>query len=280
LDQHRFDQLLSETNSLINRYFPDYAYIGPTDPAIAINELFCYLFSNASAQLNQITADTLYNFAVLFGIAKDYSRSPEEALRLALNSLAAIERAVTPEDLITVIKRASQEPKAGYSEPISRAYVLAGAPITVFLVQKTAVGSGISAAHKKDLLRVYQCLRNLSPLGARLLIRHAPVLNFDLEVEIVKRFDSTIPENTLISEIKNTLSTFFDPLKGGATGSGWEFERAVSRSEIYSILEKISGVDYVRSLRIKKSTATAYEDELYPDQGGLVKLKQQTIVII
>ncbi|MCL1872566.1 MAG: hypothetical protein FWF85_00430 [Clostridiales bacterium] len=282
LGDRNYDQLLSETSRVIDRYFPEYSDIGPSDPATTVNELFCYLFDIASSQLNRISAETRLNFAVLLGIEKVYGRPPEEAVRLALNSLSRIERAVTADDIVTVIKNTSQTPKAGYSEPVVRAYVLSGAPVTVFVVQKGAVTGGITTGHKQDLILLYKALRTSSPICTRYLLRHAPVLTFDLALEISKRRDSTLPEASLITKAKNTLSAFFDPLKGGDSGTGWEFGRAVSRSEIYGLIERIPEVDHVDLLRIKESAKPNYEgaDELQPALGGLVKMKQPTIKVV
>lgn len=281
LDDRNYDQLYKEITGLITRYFPDFTNIGPSDPAMTLNELYCYIFANASSQINQITAETRLNFGVLLGIDKVYGRPPEEAQKLALAALAGIDRAITAKDIITIIKKTSGDPLAGYSEPVTRAFVLPGEQVKVFVVQKGAVTGGITAGHKGDLRRLYTCLRKTCPIGARFLLQHAPVLNFDLTAEISKYRDSTIPESNLISEVKNTLNNFFDPLKGGSTGTGWEFGRTISRSEIYSLLEGIKGIDHLKSLRIKASLDPNYTgaDELQPPVGGLVKLKSLSVTV-
>lgn len=46
------------------------------------------------------------------------------------------------------------------------------------------------------------------------------------------------------------LNAFFHPLTGGIKGKGWEFGRDVYVSEIYYLLEKVPGVDHVKSLRL------------------------------
>ncbi|MCL7412009.1 MAG: putative baseplate assembly protein [ANME-2 cluster archaeon] len=51
-------------------------------------------------------------------------------------------------------------------------------------------------------------------------------------------------KNTIIE----ALNDFLDPLKGGEDGKGWPFGRTVYRSEIYSLIENVEGVDCVRSV--------------------------------
>jgi hypothetical protein len=269
LDDRNYDQLLSETMGLITRYFPSYSGIGPSDPAMALNELFCYLFEIAVYQMNRITPESRQNFAALLGIPKIYGQPPEEALGLALAALSRIERAVSADDIELIIKRATQDP--AYAGPVTRVCVLPGDPVKVFVAQQDAKGE-LMPPQKEELQRIYRHLRAHSPLAARLLLLPIPILSFDVYAEIARRQDSTIPDKTLTTEIKNRLGVFFHHLKGGDAGEGWEFGRPVSRSEIYGLIEGIAGVDHINSLLIKESKDKNYgASELHPAKGGLVK---------
>ena len=42
------------------------------------------------------------------------------------------------------------------------------------------------------------------------------------------------------------LEAFFHPLTGGERGGGWSFGRSVFLSEIYAVIERTEGVDFVR----------------------------------
>lgn len=46
------------------------------------------------------------------------------------------------------------------------------------------------------------------------------------------------------------LNRFFDPLHGGADGTGWPFGRAVYRAEVLQVIDAVSGVDTVLSLEM------------------------------
>jgi len=278
LDDRNYDQLLNETMNVITRYFPGYAGIGPSDPAMTVNDLFAYLFDIAFYQINRITPETRQNFAALLGIEKDPGRPPEEAIRLAIASLSQINRAVTAGDIADLIKNTTADPKV-YSEPVVRVCVLPGNPASVFAVQKGAVTGEITDRHKEDLRNLYFCLRACCPIGSRFLIQHAPVLNFNLTAEIVKRRDSTLLGSDLIEKVNNALAAFFDPITGGDSGTGWEFGRAVSRSEIYALMEGIPEVDHVNILWIYYPGNILYYDELPPaGVGGLVQFSQTFLV--
>ncbi|NLT57998.1 MAG: hypothetical protein GXX99_03450 [Clostridiales bacterium] len=268
LDDRNYDQLYKETASVIARYFPDYADIGPADPAMALDELFCYLFDMAAYQLNRITPDTRHNFASLLGIAPVYGRPPEESLQLALSKLSRTDRAITPGDIAAIVRQSSA---ACCSEPVERVFVRPGRPVRVYVLQKGAF-KAVTARHREDLRRIYACLRGCSPIGTRFLVEHTPCLQVDVSAEVVKRRDSTINGDTLSKAIQTKIATFLSPLEGGDAGTGWEHGRAVTRGDLYGLIEGVPGVDHVKSLQIKAANDVAYSnaDRLTPPEGGLI----------
>lgn len=266
LDDRCYDQLYSEAMGVIARYFPQYADLGPVDPAMALVELFCYYFDITSYQINQITPEARRNFAALIGIAPENDR-PEEAIRKALAELSAVKRAIAAEDIAVIIKRESM---------VARVCVLPGERLLVHVVAPQGAANDAAEAR-----RIYRLLRGCGPLGARYAVRYAPVLSFDVSATIIKQRDTTVKDNILIGEVESKLRGFFDPLTGGETGEGWEFGRAVSRGEIYGLIEGVAGVDHASSLFIRR-TGGAYRadtDELPPEEGGLVTLKDIAITI-
>ena len=44
------------------------------------------------------------------------------------------------------------------------------------------------------------------------------------------------------------LDDFFHPLYGGESREGWSFGRDVQLSEVYAVLQRVDGVDYVDSI--------------------------------
>ena len=45
------------------------------------------------------------------------------------------------------------------------------------------------------------------------------------------------------------IERFFDPLTGGFDGQGWPFGRSIYVSEVYQLLDKLAGVDYIVKTR-------------------------------
>jgi hypothetical protein len=57
--------------------------------------------------------------------------------------------------------------------------------------------------------------------------------------------------------IEQALRDFFHPLKGGANAKGWKMGRTVHISEIYYIIEKITGIDYVSRVMLDDQAGKA-----------------------
>jgi hypothetical protein len=50
--------------------------------------------------------------------------------------------------------------------------------------------------------------------------------------------------------VQQRLASFLHPLTGGLDGAGWDFGRKPHRSDVYALIEAVSGVDHLRSLAI------------------------------
>ncbi|MCL2166706.1 MAG: hypothetical protein FWH49_05390 [Clostridiales bacterium] len=279
IDDRNFSQLIKETDSLIARYFPAYADIGPVDPAVALNELFCYLFDMTLYQQNRITPEARTNFASLLGIEPVHGRPPEEAVGQGLARLSAIDRAITVADIGLVLKKGSLD-KQVCSKPVQRVCVLPclsyDEPLRILVVQ-SGITNWEEKKRREELQGLYSFLRSRSPVGARYVIDHAPQITVDVSAEIHRRRDSTISSSRLAADILDRISAFIDPLTGGDSGAGWEFGRALTKGDLYGLIEGVEGVDYVKSLMIKRAGQPFYEasvDMLPAPEGGLFSLRK------
>ena len=65
-------------------------------------------------------------------------------------------------------------------------------------------------------------------------------------------------------DVLYALCTYLNPLVGGSTegiGEGWEFGRALNQGELFGIVRKIDGVEFVKILRIYETDlATGKQD--------------------
>jgi predicted phage baseplate assembly protein len=71
---------------------------------------------------------------------------------------------------------------------------------------------------------------------------------FSIEADIVIELRMEGCEADIVEKGREGLTQFFHPLTGGPNGDGWPMGRAVHKSEVYYLLEKVEGVDYVRTV--------------------------------
>jgi hypothetical protein len=70
-------------------------------------------------------------------------------------------------------------------------------------------------------------------------------------------------------DVTQALYTYLNPLVGGAMegeGTGWEFGRALNQGELYGVIHKVEGVDFVKILRVYETDLKSGEQQ--PKQAG------------
>jgi hypothetical protein len=101
------------------------------------------------------------------------------------------------------------------------------------------------------LQQVKDYVTSFSPPTVDLLVRGPDWLGISVYVEIVPlSFDGAMD---LRSAVQSRLAGFLHPLTGGVRAEGWEFGRRPHRSDFYSVIEAIPGVDYIRALTLTNS---------------------------
>jgi predicted phage baseplate assembly protein len=73
------------------------------------------------------------------------------------------------------------------------------------------------------------------------------------------------------------LKQFLHPLTGGFEGKGWQFGRRPYRSDVYTLIEDVEGVDHVRDLAVIE---TPEASELPPDQFLIYSGQHEVIVVL
>ncbi|MBD2184298.1 baseplate J/gp47 family protein [Aerosakkonema funiforme] len=125
---------------------------------------------------------------------------------------------------------------------------------------------GVTAAGRVELIIVPQSsdpqptpsLSLLERVERYIRDRCSPAVDLHLTepdwVEVTIRANIVPISLEKVDEIKqaatDTLIAFLHPLTGGRQGRGWDFGRRPHESDLYAVLEKVDGVDYVASLSI------------------------------
>ncbi len=84
------------------------------------------------------------------------------------------------------------------------------------------------------------------PAEGKLVIVGPKYVRVSVEAEVVP--ESLAEVGQLEGRVVAALARFLHPLTGAADGDGWEFGRRPHLSDIYGVIESVSGVGYVRRL--------------------------------
>lgn len=87
--------------------------------------------------------------------------------------------------------------------------------------------------------------------GCRLLTTRVHVVGpiwHDLRVKAKLYLKRDAKESDVEMEAGRRLKAFFNPLMGGTGGTGWPLGRSVYASEVYDLLDRVPGIDYVTSV--------------------------------
>ena len=133
------------------------------------------------------------------------------------------------------------------------------------------------------LQAVFDLMRDRSPITTRVRVaapRYCPV---QVTATVVRAFPALLRKDTVQQRAQAALQRFLDPVLGGEGGSGWQFGRAVYRSELYQVLQDTTGVDHVQQLLLNGDPAVEALP-LSPDPAqaavSLVRLAAATVTVV
>lgn len=292
LDDRRYKDLVEEALALIPARAPGWTNHNPSDPGITLVELFAYLTEMMVYRVNRITDENIRVFLRLVNGPKWEQRGPLVAeVRQAILELRRTVRAVTPDDYEMLAVAAHE--KAARARCLPRRNLEAPAPfaqespghVSVVVVHK---GGEKSAGETPEMLREVRTklekaallttrLHVVAPryvaLGVRATLETKPGAKDKAgEEETTARgqgdAEATREGKTqkgVVELAQEALKEFFHPLRGGPERQGWPFGRSVYVSEIYALLDRLPGVDYVSSLEV---SVAPREGETAADAGA------------
>jgi hypothetical protein len=292
LDDRTYEDLLAEARALIPGLYPDWTNHNPTDPGITLIELFAWLTEMLIYRTNRLPKENVITFLrLLNGPAWQAGADLDEDIRATVADLRRRHRTVTRDDyeLLSLeaapgVARARCVPLrdlAAATEPEREAP--RAAQVSVILVPDPLVeeavdpDSPLGAPLPSDTL-LKAVADYLEP--RRLLTVHNSVVGpvyapVQAEIVVARRADT--PEEAVRARVLAALGGFLDPLTGGPEGRGWPFGRDVYVSELYQLLEKIPGVDFVPDLQLASVCPDGAKRciparELWHDRGDFIGL--------
>lgn len=279
LDDRTYKDLLDEARGLIPTLDPTWTNHNPSDPGITLIELFAWLTEMLIYRANRIPDQHLASFVRLLR-GPDWQLAPDlaEEMRLSVVALRKHDRAVTCADYEALARAASVEVARARCIPRRRldatdeADRLAPSPGSVSVIVVPTSG-------RQPSVELLQVVRDaLEP--RRLLTTRCHVVGpvyspVTIEVLVARRAD--VPAAGLQVRITEALKGFLDPPSDGKNGDGWPFGRDVYVSEMFEMLERLSGVDGVIDVDLTSECPAGAErcvaaQELWHDNGDLIGL--------
>ncbi|MFN5952196.1 MAG: baseplate J/gp47 family protein [Dolichospermum sp.] len=297
LDDHSYDDLVQEAIALIPLEYPEWTDHNPTDTGIILIELFAWLTEMILYQINQIPDQNYASFVSLLKgeqwtlpnkSAEEKQKQLQIEIRKTLLELRNTYRAVTKEDyekLILEEWKNSQD--FTEAESIARVNCLplrnqnqtnAKGHITLVVVKDD---DNITSKETAAYPNLFKFLDQRRLLTTRIHLVAPKYISVNLETTLVIE-DGIKPEDVK-ENAQEALKYYFHPLQSGKywQGKGYPFGRNVYISELYQLLDNLSGVDYVKKLIIhpeeKKSETVLTEIKLDDDQ--LINFQTATITI-
>ena len=296
LDDLTWRQLTEEGRSLIPAWAPEWTNHNPSDPGITIIELFAYLSEVLIYRLNRVGPANVLEFLRLMN-GPDWTLADLNQLNQAKHDTIAglhiPQRAVTAEDFENLTCAVNARLGSTAEETVARAKCifrrnLEGAPpiaqtteapghVSVLVVSK--LNGRAAQASGEMLRRVRDALEPARMLTTRLHVVRPRYVTVSVRLTLVVQ--NNVTAERVRGEAIKKLKHFFDPLEGGPDGVGWPFGRNVYLSEIYQLLAKITGVDFVTG-SLDHSTKEPLEELLVPspEAGRRILNKQDKLEAI
>lgn len=259
LDDRRYEDLVDEARAMIPGLAPEWTDHNPSDPGITLIELFAYLTEMLIYRLNRITDENIRTFLKLLDPDWTPSGSTRAALaedvRRTVVNLRKRVRAVTCGDFEELALEA--DPRVARTLCLARRNARVNfeteqeGHISVIIVPRKE-----HEANLEDIVTAVAA--DLEPrrlLTTRVHVTGPRYLPVTIEASVVPLPDERLPkeggaEKNIATRVEEAVRTFLDPFEGGDEGEGWPFGRNVFVSEIYQLIDRLRGIDYVESVTL------------------------------
>jgi hypothetical protein len=279
LDDRTYKDLLEEAIAQIPNYAPKWTNYNPSDPGIAIIEMFTYLTEMQIYRLNRVTDNNLRVFLKLLN-GEDWIQTQDlhTEIREAVLRLRSGDRAVTRQDY----ERLSTENFNNWLAETGQLQVVQGGEGTVGRIQraycvvdrnlekniekerKQAASGHVSVViipsegaiapnelglqpSEEQRKALWEYLNDRRLLTTRHHVVGPIYVPISAEIKVVRQPDAL--DKDLRDRIVQAIEDFLSPLPT-SNSQGWPFGRNVYVSELYELLEQVEGIDYIPDIEL------------------------------
>jgi hypothetical protein len=266
LDDRSYADLLDEARGLITQVDPGWTDHNPSDPGMALVELFAWLAEMHIFQVDQISDASYWAFLrLLNGPGAPPPARLDAAIRQTMLALREPYRAVTAADYERLAGQVWPTTPAGLTFGLRRLRVrcltrralegldqqpcdeLAPGHISLVVLPEFQAAGGSEQALYQNLK---DFLSERRMLTTRLHVVGPQSVSIQLSATLHPQADALPTE--VQRAAREALTGFYDWLCGGDSGDGWPFGRAIYTSEVYAQLEQVPGVAYITDVAIRR----------------------------
>ncbi|MEG3936014.1 MULTISPECIES: baseplate J/gp47 family protein [unclassified Microcoleus] len=271
LDDRTYADLLEEARSLIPIECPEWTDHNSSDTGIILIELLAWLTEMVLYRVNRVTDKNVETFLKLLnGPEWKLEGDLQAAIRQTVLDLRKPDRAVSSEDFERLalawksdkiegqVRRSRCIPERNLSQTDSVARTRkAPGHISLVVVPESIDKEPKPTQELTNALMEY--LDEWRLLTTRLHIVAPDYVHLKIRAQLYLEDGAnplTVPDKA-IKEVEN----FFAPLNSHTywEGKGWPFGQNVYISELYQLLDRLPGVDYVRGVNLEVSGTTKTE---------------------
>jgi predicted phage baseplate assembly protein len=202
--------------------------------------------------------------------------SVAEAKARAPHTIKSRDRAVTAEDFEMLALRASTSLARARCVPDK----MSRGGVALVVIPKAETGPddlGRRLVPSNEVLRyVKRYLDERRLVGTVLRVIKPRYRDLSLKVTLLRRTIGS--SDRLRAEIEHSLRRYLHPLVGGRDERGWEFGRAVLKTELIHVAEEVPGVEGVDSLDIIDESSRIHVEHIRVDEDELPHLVHIQVV--
>ncbi|WP_448573738.1 hypothetical protein [Trichothermofontia sp.] len=271
LDDRTYADLMAEARSHIPQEYAEWTDHNPSDGGIILLELLAWLTEMVLYRVDRVPDKNVVTYLQLLnGTDWQFNSDLETAIQQTLSDLRQRYRAVTPADFEQLIldqwPQSDRSVAIGETAKVQRVYCLPQrnlsaegpeapsreAPGHISVVIVPAVSTSEPQPQPSLALRqsLWQWLDDRRLLTTQHHVVGPAYTPVQIAAELVLQEGAALPSRIRTQAIA-ALTQFFDPRTGGEQGTGWPFGRSVHRSEVFELLDRLPGVDYVQTVTLQ-----------------------------
>lgn len=270
LDDIGFHDLVADAKALIPVYDPEWTNYNPSDPGITLVELLAWFSEMVLYRVDQVTVENQLGFLKLLGVTLDKEEELASGINRGVSQFSECYRAVTAADYELLARQALlgfPGIQDKYPDLAFRTICLINTDMENGTGEKktefghVSVILVVNTQNQRELMRELPDMKQAvkSYLDARKLITtrvHVMEPEYqDIHVEMtVSAKDKGMGET-----VQRAITSFLDPVTGGEEGKGWPPGRRLYASDLYHLVEGISGINYVTGITLDSPEVLSYQ---------------------